>query len=142
MRPMWENDIDLHPKMGLDEAPLPRHCPLSTPLLLSVPLNSFWSPPIQTWQRSHTADILSAPYCCHTQWYATISGCERDPAHCVPGIFSPTESMQLKSYTCNWKPFGFLIGVIIPEEVFDGIWLLCVWTSFPRIFGCDIFRLL
>lgn len=52
------------------------------------PFKSLWSLSIQTWLWSHTADILSALYCCHTQWRATIRECERDPAHCVPNIFS------------------------------------------------------
>lgn len=34
--------------------------------------------------------------------------------------------MGLKSYTCNQRPFGFLIrGTIAEEEVSDQVWLLC-----------------
>lgn len=105
------------------------------------PFKSFWSPFIQTWLQSHTTDILSALHCCHTQWHATIRECEHDPAHCVPNIFSPADSMGLKSYTCNQRPFGFLIRVTIAEEVSDWVWLLCS-VFFPWMSGCEIFRLL
>ncbi len=107
------------------------------------PFNFILSPSIQTWLWSHTADILSALYRCHTQWHATIGGCERDPALCVPNIFSLAESMETKSYTCNQRPFGFFVVVTkAEEEVSDGVWLLCIETSFPGIFGCHIYRLL
>lgn len=95
-------------------------------LLLSALLNLFIRLSIQTGLWSHTVGVLSSPYCCHSQWHATIWGCERDPAHCVSGIFSPNDSLELQSYTCSSRPFGFLIEVTIAEEEISGqVQLLC-----------------
>lgn len=102
-------------------------CPLSFRLPLSVSLN-LWN----LIYSNLTPVIISSLCCSHTQWYATIHNCWRDPVDCVPSIFSTTDSMVLIFNTCTlWQ---------LPEEVSAWVPLLSL-DFFPWKFGCDISRI-
>lgn len=136
---IWKNDIvifcsstRLHNKgrQGLSSCYCPplltHYCPLSSPLLLSVPLNPF-EVRLFNLDCEATLQVSSLPRIVVTL-NDTLQSVDVSVTRRIvsPALSHPADSMELKCYTCNQRLSGFLIGVTIAEEISGPVWLLCV----------------